>query len=280
MIFNIRHKTNYRYSRPVLLGPQTLRFRPRSEPGQHLLEYHLKITPEPVGRSDYLDIENNPVTRVWFNGETDSLQIDMQLKLETLCSNPFDYLLSDHAERLPLQAPQTAGIASAYLLRDYVDASVNAFAEATSHAANYQTTEFLNRLNLTLFNDFKHFNRETGAAQTPAVTLHNRSGACRDLAVLFVDCCRYLGIPARFASGYQKGNLQSERRHLHAWPEVYLPGAGWRGYDPTHGIAIADSHVTVAAAAAPRDTMPVSGSFTGPGATSSLDYSVKIAVNP
>jgi transglutaminase-like putative cysteine protease len=97
--------------------------------------------------------------------------------------------------------------------------------------------------------------------------------------MLFVDCCRAEGIAARFASGYQKGNLQSERRHLHAWPEVYLPGAGWRGFDPTHGEAVADTHVTIAAAANARDTMPVSGIFRGEGVSSSLDYSVEIQVS-
>jgi transglutaminase-like putative cysteine protease len=97
--------------------------------------------------------------------------------------------------------------------------------------------------------------------------------------VLFVDCCRSEGIAARFASGYQKGNLQCERRHLHAWPEVYLSDAGWRGFDPTHGEAIADTHVTIAAAAHSRDTMPVSGSFKGEGVTSTLNYTVEIQVS-
>jgi transglutaminase-like putative cysteine protease len=96
--------------------------------------------------------------------------------------------------------------------------------------------------------------------------------------VLFVDCCRAEGIAARFASGYQKGHERSERRHLHAWPEVYLPGAGWRGFDPTHGEAVADTHVTIAAAAHSRDTLPVSGNFLGAGAISTLDYTVEIQV--
>ena len=134
-------------------------------------------------------------------------------------------------------------------------------------------------MNRQLFADFSHIHRDTGAPQSPAHTLQSRRGACRDLAVLFVDCCRAEGIAARFASGYQKGDLQSERRHLHAWPEVYLPGGGWRGFDPTHGAPVADSHVTIAAAAHPRDTMPVTGSFYGEGATSKFDFSLKIQVS-
>jgi len=158
------------------------------------------------------------------------------------------------------------------------DDTVTAFAVELSLAVNRDTLRFLNDLNRHLFTDFIHMHRETGAPQSPAYTLQSHRGACRDLAVLFVDCCRSEGIAARFVSGYQKGDLQSEERHLHAWPEVYLPGAGWRGYDPTHGEAIADTHVTIAAAAHSRDTMPVSGSFNGEGATSMLDYTLEIQV--
>ena len=134
------------------------------------------------------------------------------------------------------------------------------------------------KINRRLFDEFDHVYRHSGGPQTPAHTLQSRRGACRDLAVLFVDCCRAEGIAARFASGYQRGNLNAERRDLHAWPEVYLPGAGWRGYDPTHGEAIADTHVTIAAAAHTRNTMPVIGSFIGEGATSQLDFTVQIEV--
>ena len=87
-----------------------------------------------------------------------------------------------------------------------------------------------------------------------------------------------MGLPTRFVSGYQKGDLESERRHLHAWPEVYLPGGGWRGYDPTHGTPIIDTHVPIAAAALARDTMPVTGTFSGQEATSQLDFDLSIDI--
>jgi transglutaminase-like putative cysteine protease len=97
--------------------------------------------------------------------------------------------------------------------------------------------------------------------------------------VLFVDCCRAQGIPARFVSGYQKGDGRRARRYLHAWPEVYLPGAGWRAYDPTHGEIITDTHVAIAAAAHPRDTMPVSGGFYADQVTSTLDFELEIKLS-
>ena len=278
MLFTIRHHTRYRYSKPVHLGPQKLRFRPRDDGSQEIVEYRLELTPNPAGLDDHLDLEGNRVTQVWFEAETDCFDIELDLKVRTLRQNPFHFLLAPDATRLPFEHAHETICARAYLERIQIDDAVTAFAAELSLAAGRETLRFLELLSQRLFAEFTHGHRETGEPQTPAVTLQQRNGACRDLAVLFVDCCRAEGIAARFASGYQKGNLQSERRHLHAWPEVYLPGAGWRGYDPTHGEALSDAHVTIAAAAHARDTMPVTGSFTGQGATSALDYTVEIGV--
>ena len=153
------------------------------------------------------------------------------------------------------------------------------FAAELSLAVNRDTLSFLDYLNRQMYAEFTQVTRDKGKPQSPALTLHTRHGARRDLAALFIDCCRAEGIPARFASGYQKGHDRLERRYLHAWPEVYLPGAGWRGFDPTHGEAVADTHVTVAAAAHPRDAMPVTGSFRGDRVTSALDFTVEIQVS-
>lgn len=156
---------------------------------------------------------------------------------------------------------------------------MTAFAAELSLAVDRETLRFPDRLNRELFSDFNHIHLETGTPYCPTMTLQSSEGACRDLAVLFVDCCRTEGLAARLASGYQRGNLQSERRYLHAWPEVYLPGAGWRGFDPTHGQVVADAHEPVAAAARPQDAMPMSGIFTGLAASSSLDNDLRIEVS-
>jgi transglutaminase-like putative cysteine protease len=278
MQFTIRHNTHYRYSRPVLFGPHRLRFHPRDDGAQRVIGHQLSITPTPRGRNEHLDLEGNRVTQVWFEEETDRFDIEVVMQVETLRHNPFDFVLMPEAAVLPIQHEHDVICARAYLERIEPDDAVTAFAAELSLAVERNTLRFLNELNRQLFVDFSHMHRDTGAPQDPAFTLQSRRGACRDLAVLFVDCCRSEGIAARFASGYQKGDLQSERRHLHAWPEVYLPGAGWRGFDPTHGEAIADTHITIAAAAHSRDTMPVSGSFEGAGVTSRLDYTVEIQV--
>jgi len=279
MRFTIQHHTHYHYTGPVRLNPQRLRFHPRDDGAQRVIEHQLNITPMPVGRSDHLDLEGNRVTQVWFEEETDHFDIDVTMQVETLRRNTFDFFMEPEAAVLPINHEHDDICARAYLERIIPDDQVTAFAAELSLAVNRDTMSFLDRLNRQLFSDFSHMHRDTGEPQSPAQTLQSRRGACRDLAVLFVDCCRAEGIAARFASGYQKGDLQSERRHLHAWPEVYLPGGGWRGYDPTHGEPVADTHVTVAAAAHSRETMPVTGSFIGEGVTSKLAFQLGIQVS-
>ncbi len=278
MLFNIKHQTSYRYAQPVRLGPHQLRFTPRQDGAQRVIRHQLRITPAPLGRNEHIDLEGNRLTQVWFKGETTQLDIQVEMAVETLRRNPFDFILAAGAERLPTGPESGNKQALAYLQRPQPDPALSALAEDISQAVDRLTLNFLDYLNHKIFSDFQLIHRETGAPQTPAFTLQSRRGACRDLTVLFVECCRAAGIPARFASGYQKGEPHSERRHLHAWPEVYLPGAGWRGYDPTHGEAVADQHVTIAAAAQPRDTMPVSGGFIAEGVTGRLDYRVDIEV--
>jgi transglutaminase-like putative cysteine protease len=279
MQFNIRHNTHYRYSRPVLLGPQLLRFYPRNDGTQRVTDFQLNITPAPAGRNEQLDLEGNRVTQVWFNKETDHFDIEVAMQVETVQRNAFDFVLTPEAAVLPIKHVDDFVFTLGYLNQIEPDNAVTDFANELSQSVNNDTLGFLNALNEQLFTYFTHIHRDAGPPQSPAHTLQSRHGACRDLAVLFIECCRSEGIAARFASGYQKGDLQSERRHLHAWPEVYLPGAGWRGFDPTHGKPIADTHVIIAAAAHAGDTMPVSGSFNGKGATSTLNYSLQIQVS-
>jgi transglutaminase-like putative cysteine protease len=279
MHFTIRHHTYYRYSQPVRFSPQRLRFHPRDDGAQRIIDHRMDIFPTPLGRNDHLDLEGNRVTQIWFEEDTDRFDIEVTMQVETLRRNAFDFILAPEAAVLPIDHEHDAICARAYLERIRPDDAVTAFAAELSLAVKRDTVSFLDLLNRQLFADFDRTLRDTGGPQSPAYTLQTRRGACRDLAVLFVDCCRAEGMAARFASGYQKGDLRSERRHLHAWPEVYLPGGGWRGFDPTHAVAVADTHVTVAAAAHPRDTMPVTGSFAGERATSTLEFKLEIQVS-
>lgn len=276
MRFTIRHRTLYRYSSLVKLSPHQLRFHPRNDGTQRDIRHHLNISPQPTGRNEYLDLEGNRVTQVWFEEVADHLDIEANMQIETLRSNAFNFILAPEATVLPIIHEHDLLCARAYLERIEPDDAVTAYAAELSIAVNRDTLDFLDHLNRRMYAGFTQTHRDTGAPQSPAFTLQSRRGACRDLAVLFVDCCRAEGIAARFVSGYQQGNFRDQRRDLHAWPEVYLPGAGWRGFDPTQGEAVTDAHVTIAAAAHARDTMPVSGAVSSNGASSTLDYTVEI----
>src|SRR5581483_10726230 len=124
--------------------------------------------------------------------------------------------------------------------------------------------------------EFHHVVRVQGEALPAYKTLRRREGACRDLAVLLVDICRAMGLAARFVSGYKFDPDSRDAHELHAWTEVYLPGAGWRGYDPSWGLAVADLHIPIAAAPSPLEAAPVSGTFRGTDALSKMEYQVEI----
>jgi len=278
MRFVIHHTTRYQYSGPVRLCPHQLRFIPRNDGAQRVIDHQLATTPAPRGQNDQLDLEGNRVTQVWFEGETDHFEIAVRMDVETLRHNPYDFIISSSGLMSPVDYGPDIHLAKTYLDRLDPSDAVNAFARELDTAVKGESLSFLNGLTGHLFTDFSREHHATGEPQSPSTTLSLRRGACRDLTVLFIDCCRARGIAARFASGYQKGDLLVDNRHLHAWPEVYLPGAGWRGFDPAHGFAIADTHVTVAASAYPQNTLPVIGNFIGEKVTSRMEYEIKIEV--
>jgi len=279
MRFRVDHVTAYHYSAPVRLGAHRLRLRPRCDGGQVLMDYRLEIAPEPILSTEYPDLEGNTVTQVWFTGETDSLSIRAWLEVETLRTNPFDYLVDTGATAVPLT--YATGVREQLILYctpRHPGREVRELAHGLGDEAQGQTLVFLNLLNHRLFAGVERIIRHHGEPQPPEVTLASRRGACRDVALLFMEVCRNLGLAARFVSGYQRGDLDRDRRYLHAWPEVYIPGGGWRGYDPSHGLAVGDAHVAVAAAADPHQASPVDGTFAASGANSRLETALSIHV--
>jgi transglutaminase-like putative cysteine protease len=277
MQFEIRHITQYTYSKPVRLAPQLLRLRPQDTGAQRVLSYSCDIDPPPAGASEFVDLHGNRVHRAWFEGTTRALRIDVRTRVETLRSNPYDYLPSPEGLRLPVAGMSESPEAAPYQARRYGDCpEVAAFVGDVLREAEGETLRFASLLSEKMQSSFTRTVRDSGDPMQPFATLRQRSGACRDLTVLFMDCCRSVGLPSRFASGYQKGDGQRERRFLHAWPEIYVPGGGWRGYDPSHGLAVADEHILLAAAADPRDAAPVEGSFSGVDARSRLDFELMI----
>jgi len=277
MQFTVTHTTRYRYPRPVLLGPHTFRLRPRSDGTQRVLDFRLRVQPRPLGWSEELDLDGNAVARAWFDGLTDSLTVASTFTIETLRINPFDFLLAPGTTTVPPAADPAHDTALlAYRTRAAADESVTAFAEALRREAQGQTIPFLTLLCRRIAERSRPAIRLEGEPQSPAFTLRERTGACRDLAVLFIEACRAVGLGARFASGYYTGQPAADRRYLHAWAEVFLPGAGWRGFDPLLGLAVADCHVAVAAAAEPHAAAPIDGSLRGSDERATLEVEVAI----
>ena len=269
MRFSVRHETVYRYSAPVRFAPHRLRLTPRVDAG--LLHRHdLDVGPDPLGRDDALDAYGNRVIDLAFDTPADALRIESRFVLETVAPPPLAAgppLLP--AGRDPDLAPWLAG--------PDPDPSVAAFAAEIAATSGGRTDRFLSTLCRTLFERTDRHIRPDGAARSAAETLALGSGACRDLTVLFMAAARVVGLPARFVSGYQaRAETPDGRRHLHAWPEVHVAGVGWRGWDPTHGVAVGDGHVALSAAPDQAATMPIEGGYFGDGVTATLAYRVEI----
>jgi transglutaminase-like putative cysteine protease len=274
MHFKVRHTTEYRYSAPVSFAPHTLRLTPR---GENLKGLHQELTvePEPVSRNAGVDAFGNTVTQVAFDGMSDRLMIESRFEVETAAPPSLDGI------DLPLLPwPEAPDDVRDYLSMQPEDETVQIFARELAEECNGATLGFLQHLNTTLYTRTDRKIREEGAAQTAAHTLSVGRGACRDLAVLFIAACRSLNIPARFVSGYQAhAETADGRRYLHAWPEAYLPGGGWRGFDPTHGLMVTDGHVAICAAPEQAETMPVEGGYYGQDITSTLRFEVEIGTS-
>lgn len=277
MRFAVTHTTRYRYQRAVRLDPHVLRLRPRNDGSQALLDFRARVQPRPVGWSECVDLDGNAVAQVWFDGLTDSLIISTTCTVESRRTNPFDFLLDAWATTLPLHPSGELERALApYRLRSHPDDSVTAFATSVLRDATGQTVPFLTTLARRIAERSRATIRLEGDPQAAAVTLSEGTGACRDLAVLFIDACRAVGLAARFVSGYYCGAVESDRRYLHAWAEVFLPGAGWRGFDPLQGVAVVDQHIAVAASAQPAAAAPISGTLCGGDAVATPQVELSI----
>lgn len=278
MIFKIDHITRYRYDKQVFLEPHTIRLRPRNDCSQRLHKFAMRVEPPQVGKSDCVDLEGNDTISIWFEGLHNELIISTRSVVETLRKNPFDFIVqSEEALILPISYPDHhKPYLIPYQRREPVSAEVYKFATNIAEEANSQTLAFLRTLSLHICDKFKHISRKSGNPYPPEVTLAKKKGACRDMAVLFIDACRALGIAARYVSGYRDGESTSTERHLHAWAEVYIPGGGWRGFDPSFGLAVSDTHVALASGITPHSAAPISGTYRGRQSTSRLEFEINI----
>jgi transglutaminase-like putative cysteine protease len=283
--YKIFHQVIYAYDHPVALDPHWIQLRPRCDVTQTLHRFLLEIDPTSQQVTENIDLDGNAVIQVRFPAtETTRLVIRASSEVETYRINPFDYLLEPWAVTLPIDYPAALwqrlqpylGGQFAGGLSPALDPTAAQLAEEIWLETDGNVVSFLTRLNQRIQQTCSYGLRETGSPFPPGITWNRQSGSCRDYAVLFMEVCRAAGLASRFVSGYQEGDPDQDDRHLHAWAEVYLPGAGWRGYDPTNGIAVANRHIALVATPTARNSTPVIGTRKSSGVRSEMQYGLKI----
>ena len=273
--YKILHRTYYNFSAAVWLQPHTLRLRPREGHELRIESSTLEITPAATLRW-YHDVENNSVATATFETPANQLLIESEVIIQQYNQAPLDFLVADYAVDYPFAyIPEDKVVLSAYMnLAGYTiqDPLTEWVAKLWQSGERIQTFALLQRLCVHIHQTLAYQLREEPGVQTAAQTLSYGTGSCRDFAYLFVEAARRLGLAARFVSGYLYAPLSmANYGATHAWAEVYLPGAGWKGFDPTIGEIVGINHFAVAVARSPESVPPIAGSFVGlPGASMSV----------
>lgn len=278
MLFHVQQSITYRYSRPVALDPHTLRLRPRHDGSQALKHFTLEIHPKPAGMTEFTDLEGNSASQIWFPDLTDTLHIVMLAEVETLRENPFDFIIMEPGiVRLPVRYAGGSGVnLNPYAQPVQRDGPVAWYAEEIARHCGHDTMRFLTTLTDDLFERIELIIRLNGEPQSAEETLKSGQGASRDLAVLFMEAVRTQGLAARFASGFWNGAAADGSQYLHAWAEVYFPQNGWRGFDPSTGLAVADQHVLIASGLYPGSAAGITGAFWGSDVQSTMETTVSV----
>ena len=267
----LNHVTEYRYDRRVGLSPQVVRLRPAPHSRTPILSYSLRI--EPGGH--FINWQQDPfanyLARLVFPDKTDHFRVAVDLVVEMAVYNPFDFFLEPSAERYPFRyEPSLQHDLAPYLAKEPLTPRLREFLHSVD-VAEQRTIDFLVSLNQRLQRQIRYLIRMEPGVQTPEQTLALAAGSCRDTGWLLVQLLRHLGLAARFVSGYLiqlKPDVKSldgpsgaehDFTDLHAWCEVYLPGAGWIGLDPTSGLLAGEGHIPVACTPDPGSAAPVTG---------------------
>jgi transglutaminase-like putative cysteine protease len=281
MRFTGRHVTTYTYSAPVFLQPHKMRLRPRSDPGQFLREFSIDIDPTPDGITESLDAWGNNVTWAWFSGTHDKLQITTCFVADRLRVNPFDFIVpTAEGATLPPAYPADERAALVPYFSSEPGPKVRRLAEDVAERSGGMVVDFALALVERIHSEVTYVVRPYGPPMRGQETLAAREGSCRDLAVLYIEACRHVGIAARFASGYVERRPEGSPREMHAWAGVHVPGAGWRGFDPSQGLVVSTGHITIATAANSTGAAPVTGSYLGNDIVATLDSHIELDVEP
>ncbi len=269
----LNHKMTYQYDRKVSVGPQIVRLRPAVHCKTPIRAYSLKVQPAEHFVNWQQDPHGNFQARFVFPKPTDKLEIQVDLVADMTVVNPFDFFIEEYAEHFPFQYEEWL----ASELKPFLEISpagplLDEFVR-TINRERQRTVLFLVELNCRVQNLIKYLIRLEPGVQTPEETLEKGSGSCRDSAWLLVQALRRLGLAARFVSGYLiqlvpdvksldgPSGPEADFTDLHAWTEVFVPGAGWIGLDPTSGLFAGEGHIPLACTPSPSSAAPVTGTL-------------------
>jgi uncharacterized protein (DUF2126 family) len=288
----LHHTTRYTYDRPVGLGPQVIRLRPAPHCRTPIVSYRLDVQPAQHFLNWQQDPQANWLARVLFPEPTERFVVTVDLVADLAVINPFDFFLDAAAEQYPFAYDATlADELAPYLAAEPLGDAFEAYLGAIDRRPR-PTTAFISDINARLQHDIGYVIRMEPGIQAPDETLAKRSGSCRDSAWLLVQVLRRLGLAARFASGYLiqlkpdvvaldgPSGASADFTDLHAWCEVYLPGAGWVGLDPTSGLFAGEGHIPLACAANPTSASPISGTVDPCEVTFEHEMSVERVYEP
>ncbi|MEL6980203.1 MAG: transglutaminase family protein [Pseudomonadota bacterium] len=289
----LNHRTSYRYERPVALGPQIVRLRPAPHARTEVLSYSLNVTPKTHFINWQQDPFGNWMARLVFPEKTDHFEIEIDLVADMAAINPFDFFLEGEAEHVPFgYDEQTSKELAPYLEKieggARLDALVAEMDARMRKTKEYRTVDFLVDCNRAVQSRVNYTIRMEPGVQTPEETLEKALGSCRDSGWLLVALMRRLGYAARFVSGYLiqftadqapidggPSGPAEDFTDLHAWTEIYAPGAGWIGLDPTSGLFAGEGHIPLAATPSPQSAAPISGAVEA--AKVEFDFSMSVS---
>jgi transglutaminase-like putative cysteine protease len=278
--YKIIHRTYYNYSKDVTLGPHTLLLRPREDHELRIESFMLKTTP-PASLLWHRDVEDNSVAIATFDVPTNQLVIETEVIIQQYNEAPLDFMVADYAVHYPFayKADDKILLSPYMALPEQEELNVlnSWIATFWQPSEKIQTYTLLQRLAAHIYQTLKYQVREEPGVQAARQTLLYGTGSCRDFAQLFIQTARCLWLASRFVSGYLHAPLMVDTiGSTHAWAEVYLPGAGWKGFDPTIGKIAGSDHIAAAVARLSEAVPPIAGSFVG-SAESSLDVGVWVS---
>ncbi|MEL7154963.1 MAG: transglutaminase family protein [Actinomycetota bacterium] len=267
----LNHTTTYDFDRPVNLGPHVVRLRPAPHTRTPIPSYSMRVDPDDHFLNWQQDPFGNFEARLVFPHRTTRLEVVVELLADMTAINPFDFFLDDEAEEIPFAYDEAlANDLAPYLVADPPGPRLRSWVREIDHAPK-RTIDHLVAINARLADDITYTTRLEPGVQTPEETLARGIGSCRDSAWLLVNILRAEGMAARFVSGYLvqlvadvapldgPAGPTADFTDLHAWTEVFLPGAGWVGLDPTSGLFAAEGHIPLAATPSPSTAAPING---------------------